>query len=127
MRTMLPIAVHRPMALGTYQLRLLPGNLLAKVIHECLAIDRVVTVQASSVDAMCQYDVIVFRKLVARRLTCRCTVAFTASIGECTNPILGSGQRHSHGRDVSHGVRNGIRNGERTAELNRSEGQKQCE
>ena len=37
-RPVLPVAIDRPMTLGTQQLRLIPGDLVSRIVHERVAV-----------------------------------------------------------------------------------------
>ena len=65
-RTVLPVAIHRPVALGTQQLRLVPGDLAAGVVHEGVAIRPVMAVEATRVDPVLQLNLRVLRQRPVR-------------------------------------------------------------
>ena len=83
MRTVLPIPVHGAVTLGAQLLRLIPGNLLAKIVNECLSVHRVVAIEASRIDAMQQLKLGVLSEVAASGTRHRYgAVAFTARVRE---------------------------------------------
>ena len=97
----LPIPVDGAVTLGAQFLRLIPGNLAAGIIDECLSIRWVVAIEASVIDAVRQPNLGVLGKLgtsgAGRRVS---AVAFTAPVGESTYRIERSQRGPSDRRRV---------------------------
>jgi len=61
-RTMLPIAVDRPVTLRTHKLWFGPEDFIAEIVDKGIAIGPVVTVEAMRVDAVLQINLRVLRQ-----------------------------------------------------------------
>lgn len=101
MRTVLPIPVHGAMTLGTQFLGLIPGDLAAEIVRECLSIRCVVAIEAARVDAMRQLKLAVLGHFAAggARLGFR-AVAFTAPERETAYRVQSEQTGLSDGRRV---------------------------
>jgi hypothetical protein len=83
MRTVLPIPVDGAVTLGTQFLRLIPGDLPAGIVNECLSVHRMVAIEASRIEAMHQLKPLVLGELATHRTRHRYSaVAFTAVVRE---------------------------------------------
>lgn len=56
MRSVLPIAVNRAMALGAQELRLIPGNRLTEIVDKGVTVGGMMAVEAAGIDPVIQLD-----------------------------------------------------------------------
>ena len=88
-RTMLPIAIDRPVALGTQELRLIPGDLISVVVHERIAVGAVMAVEATGIETMLQLDLLVLGQLAVRfRRGRNDPVAVATTVGEHARHVV---------------------------------------
>ena len=65
-RPVLPVAVHRPVALRAEQLRLVPGDLVAVVVDKRVAVGAVMAIEAPRVDPVLQLDLAMLQQRAVR-------------------------------------------------------------
>ncbi len=88
MRTVLPIPVDGAVTLGAQFLRLIPRNLPASIVDECLSVHRVVSIEASRIDAMRQLELLVLGEDATNGTRLRFSaVAFTAIVREIAHSV----------------------------------------